>query len=245
MQHLLPAEREELPRERRGALRRGLDLHEIVRRTAVRRHALAREVRVAGDHLQQVVEVVRDAGRELPHGFHLLRLSKLRCEPSLLGDVAPQADDRAIRQPQVRPRGVARAAVARMHHPLAPLAGNRCLDERTNARAERRIRKEMLEDWLRRTLGAWPSGHALPLGVREQRLAIGTVERDHRRDVLEDSLEELGLLLPLLLGDATLRDVMRVHDDAAHRLVVDQVVADGVEDARRPVLVDHAILHGR
>ena len=50
--------------------------------------ACERELRVAGDRSQEIVEVVSDAAGELADSFELLRLAKLLLELALLGDVA-------------------------------------------------------------------------------------------------------------------------------------------------------------
>src|SRR5262245_26623366 len=42
---------------------------------------------------QDVVEIMRDAGGELPDGFELLRMAQLGFEIELLGDVRPVAMD--------------------------------------------------------------------------------------------------------------------------------------------------------
>jgi hypothetical protein len=52
-----------------------------------RGHRLADRFRVAGDGGEQVVEVVRDATRQLAHGFHLLRLPQLLLQRLAQGDV--------------------------------------------------------------------------------------------------------------------------------------------------------------
>src|SRR3989442_15876576 len=48
-------------------------------------HILLRELAVAEDRTQDVVEVVRDAACERAHRFHLLRLAELSLETLLLG----------------------------------------------------------------------------------------------------------------------------------------------------------------
>ena len=56
------------------------------------------ELRVAGNDVQEVVEVVRDAACQGADGLHLLGLAKLGLEALPLGDVAPDgrhADDGA------------------------------------------------------------------------------------------------------------------------------------------------------
>src|SRR4051794_982622 len=84
--HLLAREREQLARELRGALGRPLDLAQFVRARAGADAAL-REPAVAADHGQQVVEVMRDAARELADRLHLLRLAQLLLERAPPGDV--------------------------------------------------------------------------------------------------------------------------------------------------------------
>ena len=84
-------QREQLPRkagrllcsaQNRGQIELGL--------TAARRE---RELGVADDHRQQVVEVVSRAGRELADRLELLRRAKLAVERSLFGRVDEEADD--------------------------------------------------------------------------------------------------------------------------------------------------------
>lgn len=52
-----------------------VDLRQDLR--GVLRDIPADELGVALDHRQEVVEIVRDAARELPNGFHLLGLPQL------------------------------------------------------------------------------------------------------------------------------------------------------------------------
>ncbi len=73
-QHLLAAECEKLARERGGALAGGLDLHCEVPELAVLGQIEEHQLDVAGDHRQQVVEVVGHAAGEQPDGLHLLGL---------------------------------------------------------------------------------------------------------------------------------------------------------------------------
>src|SRR2546423_1458079 len=53
---------------------------------------LVGEIRVARDRGEQVVEVVRDAARELPDRFHALRAPKLFLQQLALADVLHHAD---------------------------------------------------------------------------------------------------------------------------------------------------------
>jgi hypothetical protein len=82
VQHLAAAEREQLARER-GRLRGGAgDLRELLAAVAARE-----DLGVAGDHRQQVVEVVRDAAGEAADRLHLLRVAQPALEPLALADV--------------------------------------------------------------------------------------------------------------------------------------------------------------
>ncbi len=76
LQHLAPAEGEELPGERGGPLARLLDLLGVTPEALV---LLAgdEELGVAADRGQEVVEVVCDAAREPADRLHLLRLAEL------------------------------------------------------------------------------------------------------------------------------------------------------------------------
>ena len=87
LQHLLTAEREQLPGERRGALRRLDDLAEIVRVPlpdgAIRGHELGEPE----NDRQQIVEIVGDARSQLPDRLHLLGLLILPLQRAAFGDV--------------------------------------------------------------------------------------------------------------------------------------------------------------
>ena len=87
LQHLAAAEGQQLLRQRGGALA-GL---EDVAGVDAQRVGLVQprddQLRVAVDHRQQVVEVVRDATGELADGLHLLRLDQLLLELLLGADV--------------------------------------------------------------------------------------------------------------------------------------------------------------
>ena len=54
---------------------------------------LAHERGVVGDHREQVVEVVRDAARELADRLQPLRLAQARLQPDVVGDVGRDAAD--------------------------------------------------------------------------------------------------------------------------------------------------------
>ena len=57
-------------------VRRALDLHGVLTPGIARLHAAQQNAVVARDGRQEVVEVVGDAAREAPNGFHLLRLTE-------------------------------------------------------------------------------------------------------------------------------------------------------------------------
>ena len=92
LEHLLAAEREELPRQVRRALRRRPDLLDVGAKGLVGLEVAADQLRVAQDDGQQVVEVVRDAAGEPADGLHLLRLAELLLQSLSLGEVERQRE---------------------------------------------------------------------------------------------------------------------------------------------------------
>ena len=74
LEHLLAAEREELPREPRGSLRGLLDQLHGVAPGSGGLERVEQELRAAADDGQDVVEVVRDAAGQTSHRLHLLGL---------------------------------------------------------------------------------------------------------------------------------------------------------------------------
>ena len=95
LQHLPPAERQQLPGQRRGAIARRLNFQQIQAQRILLRDLVEHQVAVAEDRREQVVEVVRDPAGELTDRFHLLRLAQLLLELAPLGDVARVDDDGA------------------------------------------------------------------------------------------------------------------------------------------------------
>ena len=88
------AEREQLARQARRALRR---IDDVPRRHFPRHRivlALQQRQREPLDDGQDVVEVVSDAAGELADGLHLLRVAQLGLELALDGDVAADAEQR-------------------------------------------------------------------------------------------------------------------------------------------------------
>ena len=92
LEQLLAAEGQQLARHRSGALGGAPDLLDVGARRMIRRHFAERELRVAGDRGQRVVQVVGDAARQPADRFHLLRLPQLILEQAPLGDVLHGAD---------------------------------------------------------------------------------------------------------------------------------------------------------
>ena len=89
LQDLLATEREQLARQARPPARPPF----LISRTSREHGSAGREVHEqelaeAQDRRQDVVEVVRDAARELADDLQLLRLAQLLLERPLLGDVA-------------------------------------------------------------------------------------------------------------------------------------------------------------
>jgi hypothetical protein len=80
-----PAEGEQLAGQRPCTIGRIADAEQVGTRLVVGGPGLERELRVAGDRSQEVVEVVRDPACEPSDRLHLLRLAKLFFEAVLLG----------------------------------------------------------------------------------------------------------------------------------------------------------------
>ena len=77
LQDLLPAEGQELPGQLRGAFPRLLDLFDVRAHRIGRWHPADEDARVAQDHRQEVVEVVRDPAGQPTDGLHLLGVTEL------------------------------------------------------------------------------------------------------------------------------------------------------------------------
>ena len=83
LQHLPAAEREQLLRQRRGALGGAPNLRGLLLNRRLRRRVLVDHAGVAENRGEHVVEVVRDAAGELADRLHLLRLGELPLEAQL------------------------------------------------------------------------------------------------------------------------------------------------------------------
>ncbi len=86
-QHLLPAEGEQLARQRRGAFRRAGDFLRWTAQGRLSAQALEEKFRVARNHHQEIVEIVRDAARQPADCFHLLRLAQLLLQHAAFGHI--------------------------------------------------------------------------------------------------------------------------------------------------------------
>ena len=84
---LLPAERQQLPGQRRGAIPRVHDLREVGARGVILGERLSDELGAREDDREDVVEVVGDAARELTDRLELLGLAQLFLELARLGDI--------------------------------------------------------------------------------------------------------------------------------------------------------------
>ena len=92
-QRLLPAECEELPRQRCRAVGVPQDRFDVGRRARHGSDLVQQALAPAGDHRQDVAEVVGDAARQAAHRFHLLRLPQLVVAlPQCLDRVHPLGD---------------------------------------------------------------------------------------------------------------------------------------------------------
>ncbi len=86
-EHLLAAESQQLTSERRRTVRGVGDFLRRAAKFGIIAHAVQQEFAVAGNHHQQIVEIVRNATGEPADCFHLLRLTKLLFQRALFRDV--------------------------------------------------------------------------------------------------------------------------------------------------------------
>ena len=93
LHHLLAAEREELPSERRGALSGLRNLLHAIAPRIVWTERVQDNFVVAGDDGEQVVEIVRHAARKFSERIHFLGLEKLHFDFLARGNVLREADD--------------------------------------------------------------------------------------------------------------------------------------------------------
>ena len=93
LDRLTAAEREQLPGESGGAVRRSQDVRHPRPDEVIAGELDFEEPRPADDGGQHVVEVVGDAAGELPDRFEFLALAETRFEIASLGDIAGHADE--------------------------------------------------------------------------------------------------------------------------------------------------------
>ena len=87
LEDLLPAERQQLPRQSRRTRAGSDDLLQVVSHRIPGLEICGEHLAVAEDDGQEVVEVVRDASREVADGLHLLTLPELALQPVPRRDV--------------------------------------------------------------------------------------------------------------------------------------------------------------
>ena len=223
LERLAAREEEQAVNDLRRAARVGANLLEV------RAHVWARlrvDQQLAESHhrLQRVVDLVRDAGDELPHRRQPLAVNQLFLQPAFLGDVLLHRDD--VRRPPVRiddrrdrrahrKRG---AVLARAHHGAAPSAAQP--RHRLNLVARHRLVRQQLRRAERRELLARPPHGFAERGVRVAAAALRRHHDDQLARLLEDFRHQLHraarlLQLRALGGDA--RDEQRQHGDERHR----------------------------
>ena len=112
LQHLLPADRQELAGQRRRAFPGVADAAPVVVALAGRRGPQQRQVGGAVDDRQQVVEVVGDAAGEAAQALHLLGLEELRLQLRVVGDVDVRAEQRDLAVAVIEQHGGVRQHVA-------------------------------------------------------------------------------------------------------------------------------------
>jgi hypothetical protein len=126
LEDLLPAEGQKLPGQARRALRRFQDLIDLPLEGIAVPQLPQRDLPVAGDDAEQIVEVVGHAAGEASHCLHLLRLHELAFEAHFVGDVVLHrhvVDDPAgvvAHGPDRRVLLVERAVLAAVHHAALP-----------------------------------------------------------------------------------------------------------------------------
>ncbi len=123
-QGLLPAECQQLPRQAGGAVGIGADLLDVVVIAVARRMAQQHQVAIPDDRGQHIVEIMRDAARQLSHRLHLRGLRDLRVSGAFLrsnrpGTAAPPP--RPARAPRPGPATPARPADPVRRMAMSPL----------------------------------------------------------------------------------------------------------------------------
>jgi hypothetical protein len=204
------------------------------------------------DHRQDVVEVMRNARRQLANGLELLHLPQLRLQVLPLGEVAHGDDD-------ARPTGVARLQLAQrfarapcaVSVPMAqdlPHGRTGCFDQpaQQGLRPRNILRVDSLEGTRAHQRFRVVAQHPAHRGAQIHHRAVRRQDADHVRDVFDQGtkMRLAGLqafFQPPPLGDVLLqRDEMRdAPRAAAHRcyrrlFLVERAVLAFVDEAARP-----------
>ena len=134
---MLPAEGEQLSREDRGPAGRTSDFANVIGDRAFHAELVEKQVAIAEDRREKIIEVVRDAAGELAKGLHLLRTDELILQLLARGHVHERSheadgraggiadDQRAFEQVEVGPIGVAKAVFS---SPMIALSGESVAD---------------------------------------------------------------------------------------------------------------------
>jgi hypothetical protein len=202
LEHLAAAEGEQLSGQPGGTLSRALHLEHVLAHRGAVVELRERELAVAHDRRQQVVEVVGDAAREPPDRLHLLRLAQLLFEPAPLGHVGAEGD--APASLALDEKGAVPPAD---QPPLSELRHDRRLDGLRQAVREQvaRVLLERVVDQLGRQqhlegapadhlLGRVP-GDARRLGVEDHDPGLVVDADDERVRALDQSRRVVALLL--------------------------------------------------
>jgi len=154
-----------------------------------------------------------------------------------LGDVDADADQRRVREADVRPGGVDVSAVARAHADIHPSLPAR-LHELRDLLAVGRVRIAGFHERLAGHVLQRPADHALELPVQAQDLRIRLVDRDHHRNAVDDGLQQLPLARQGILDLLSLRDVLDQSVVACDRAIgLDIRDVFGLHVARHTILV--------
>ena len=196
-----PQAREMLdPAHRLGTVQRGPldDIERASQELGVLR-VLLHELGVAKDRLEGVVEVVRDAARELPEGSELLGLALLSFDLALGGNVADDRDQPL--EPTVAPVE-SRQRHRQLHRPRLP--GGRLRFESVHRRAVGETAPGVVVVTAREQVGDRPADRLLGAEAEDARggwiPALDAVLRRDRDDGVAGGGDDL-LLRALLVGD--------------------------------------------
>ena len=96
LKDLPAAEREQLPGQGCRALAGALDFEQVGAPRRIGRQLLGEQLGEPEDRRQHVVEVVRDAAREVTDRLELLCLAQLLLQLALLGDVMSDHQDQTL-----------------------------------------------------------------------------------------------------------------------------------------------------